>query len=390
MMRSTLVTLLVAGLLAACGTQGDIIGGVTAWPVAGIQPWAKIDLDAKTSGLQPFVFIADGSYDYVEPTLVKAHGEFWIFFERRHYALEDGVRVPTGSDILAGHASDALSYDWINDGEPVLIADRPWEGAYVGAPTVVETDEGFAMWYAGGEGEGIGYATSEDGVNWSKANEPVIVGDMAWEDGFVGAPGVIVYGGKLRMFYSGGQTDRTPFSQFAGRFIGYADSEDGRRWIKRDAHGRNSRDDGDAVFYILGASQDWQGEERNGTYYGSVASPAALVHRPVDRDLLLVYYTGNHFGDSVNSETSIGVAGAYDSMLALEDGKTPETNPILSERFALSLEGVSEFLAYSESAPSVVRLEYDQYIMAFSQTDALSEVTGGRQGIALAACPRYE
>ncbi|MCC6160369.1 MAG: hypothetical protein IT350_20115 [Deltaproteobacteria bacterium] len=373
----------------ACGTQGDIIGGVTSWPYSGVKPWAKIDLDPDQGGLQPFIFISNGDFDYIEPSLVKAHGYFWVFFERRFWRMVDGIKVPTGSDILVGRSTDTLTYEWVNDGKPVLRADQHWETGCVGAPTVRAKGDGFEMWYAGGVGAGIGFATSDDGIAWTKHDGPVVTGDQNWEDGFVGAPAVVRFAGRFRMYYSGGFARQTEFSQFAGRFIGYADSENGVTWTKRDAHGRNSKDDPGDVFYILGPTQPWQGYDPQDPYAGAVASPSPLFTRPVDRNLLLLYYTGNPVGDPVNSETSVGVAGAYDEMIDIEDGAEFEVNPVLSERFALTLDGVSQYLAYSESTPSVIRTEFDQYFMAFSQTDPLSELTGGKQGIAMAACPRY-
>jgi hypothetical protein len=61
-------------------------------------------------------------------------------------------------------------------GNPVLRADRPWEQAG-GSPTAMVFSDGvwydprdrqFKMWYMGGAGRSVCYATSTDGIHWVK------------------------------------------------------------------------------------------------------------------------------------------------------------------------------------------------------------------------------
>ena len=63
------------------------------------------------------------------------------------------------------------------------------------------------MWYSGSDGlkTQIGYATSEDGIIWIKATEPVLVpGDVpAFDDIDALTPTVLYNGTKFEMWYSG-------------------------------------------------------------------------------------------------------------------------------------------------------------------------------------------
>jgi hypothetical protein len=375
--------------MISCGMEGDIIGGTTAWPLSGTKWWNKVDLDQEIDGAQPFIFLSGEGEEFLEPSFLKAYGSFWVFFERREYEIdENGRRTPVSSEILMGRSSDAFTWELYNDGRPVLEAGLAWEDGFVGAPTVLATEGGFTMWYAGGIGEGIGVAVSENATDWTKvSSEPVVVGDQNWEGGHVGAPSVVYHNHLFRMYYSGGRTDQTPFAQFAGYLIGYADSSDGMSWTKRDTE-RNSSAAGDDVNFIFSPSQEWEGINTEEGITGAVASPSILITHPADRDVVLMYYSGNFAGDPALHNMSVGIAGSYDYNSFIKGDY--ETNPALNEKFVLSLDGIAKYMAYSEYTPSVIQLAWNQYIMLYAQSDPLSELTGGLQGIALATCHMFD
>ncbi len=121
----------------------------------------------------------------------------------------------TGGDEDIGLAvsNDGINWQGYNGGvSPVLDSDLPsvWPDSahsYVSSPTVARNADGsFEMWYSGGENysmdDGIGYATSSDGINWTvdtsspffhfsdgagwRANRtytPVVNDDMMWMSG---------------------------------------------------------------------------------------------------------------------------------------------------------------------------------------------------------------
>jgi predicted GH43/DUF377 family glycosyl hydrolase len=112
-------------------------------------------------------------------------------------------------------------------------ADSGWEGE-VNRPVVLKKSDGYHMWYTGQSGgqSWIGYATSADGVEWKRMSEkPVLAVDKPWEKVAVMCPHVIWDAEKLRyrMWYSGGE-------QYEPNAIGYATSADGLYWTKDAAN----------------------------------------------------------------------------------------------------------------------------------------------------------
>ncbi len=121
-------------------------------------------------------------------------------------------------------------------GRPVLEANVPWEKGAVMCPHVLydQSNRVFRMWYSGGEQyepNAIGYATSPDGLVWTKdPGNPIFVPDWknAWEKDRVTACQVIAHGGWHLMFYIG-------FSSLSHAQIGAARSRDGVRDWERHA-----------------------------------------------------------------------------------------------------------------------------------------------------------
>jgi predicted GH43/DUF377 family glycosyl hydrolase len=103
----------------------------------------------------------------------------------------------------------------------------------VNRPVVIERSDGFHMWYTG-QANGhswIGYAVSQDGIHWKRMTpSPVLSPDRAWERVAVMCPDVIWDSSAriYRMWYSGGE-------QYEPNAIGYATSRDGIHWTKSAA-----------------------------------------------------------------------------------------------------------------------------------------------------------
>ena len=132
-----------------------------------------------------------------------------------------------------GYATSTDGINWTkHPNNPVLDlgSSGAWDYHGVGEPTVIKDGNLYKMWYAGYDGWWwrIGYATSTDGINWTKySNNPVLsegaVG--SWEEGHVGTPSVIKDGSTYHMLY--GSKDSSDISR-----IGYATSSDGIQWTK--------------------------------------------------------------------------------------------------------------------------------------------------------------
>jgi beta-1,2-mannobiose phosphorylase / 1,2-beta-oligomannan phosphorylase len=106
-----------------------------------------------------------------------------------------------------------------------------WENE-LNRPVVIKNDDGYQMWYTG-QARGrswIGYASSEDGKTWKRmSDKPVLSAEQPWEKVAVMCPHVIYDAtAKLhRMWYSGGE-------QYEPNAIGYATSPDGLKWTKHE------------------------------------------------------------------------------------------------------------------------------------------------------------
>ncbi len=128
-----------------------------------------------------------------------------------------------------GYATSADGKAWKRmSAKPVLSAERPWEKAAVMCPHVIWDAEAklWRMWYSGGEQyepDAIGYATSPDGLAWTKLEaNPVFAADpkAEWEKHKVTACQVEKRGGWHLMFYIG-------FRDLHRAQIGIARSKDG-------------------------------------------------------------------------------------------------------------------------------------------------------------------
>ncbi len=138
-----------------------------------------------------------------------------------------------GTASRIGYATSADGLSWIKyGGNPVLAPSLPWEGSRIFGPTVISDTGIYKMWYGGSDGTAarIGYATSPDGITWTKQGNPVLdVGTSGgWEDAYVSRPAVVKIGNTYHLWYVGndGITDR----------IGHATSTDGITWSKDSAN----------------------------------------------------------------------------------------------------------------------------------------------------------
>jgi hypothetical protein len=106
-----------------------------------------------------------------------------------------------------------------------------WENG-VNRPVVLKNGHLYQMWYTGqAKGKSwIGYATSPDGKTWKRrSDQPVLSPEKPWEKVAVMCPHVL-YDDKeklYRLWYSGGE-------QYEPNAIGYATSSDGVKWTKHD------------------------------------------------------------------------------------------------------------------------------------------------------------
>jgi hypothetical protein len=134
-----------------------------------------------------------------------------------------------GDQWQTGYATSTNGMDWnIYSDNPVLGIGAPgdWDEQEADGPSVILDGGLYKMWFHGCNADysacSIGYATSPDGINWTKyAGNPVLAGTPGdWDEGFIAWPSVILEGGVYKMWYTGNGS------------IGYATSPDGTSWTK--------------------------------------------------------------------------------------------------------------------------------------------------------------
>jgi hypothetical protein len=120
----------------------------------------------------------------------------------------DVVRRPW----LIRHAISKDGREWNVDERPAIQLGQSWEGEVVLYPAVVQVDGVYLMWYGSydnairRETTAIGFAASDDGVNWHKCpGNPVLSPDMGreWESNYVGSGSVMrLVDGSFRYWYA--------------------------------------------------------------------------------------------------------------------------------------------------------------------------------------------
>lgn len=173
-----------------------------------------------------------------------------IFVDSIYHMWYSGAN---GTFVRIGHATSADGVTWTKDVDnPVLSYGTAgsWDYPRVEGPNVIYDGSVYHMWYNGGSHSAwrIGYATSPDGINWTKyAGNPVLNwGPQGnWDDTSVGFCSVLLdtLTSTYSMWYTGSDTsllNQSPWGAVAQ--IGYASSPDGITWTKNpnpitDLHG---------------------------------------------------------------------------------------------------------------------------------------------------------
>ena len=140
-----------------------------------------------------------------------------------------------------GYAYSADGISWSKHSTPVvLVGDaNSWDNCFLEGPSVIKDGNTYKMWYAGydctinglaTDGKvNIGYATSSDGITWTKyENNPVLTTTQnTWDKVYVQDPHVIQYNNAYHMWYGGADVSDNYCQQ-----TGYAYSVDGIHWEK--------------------------------------------------------------------------------------------------------------------------------------------------------------
>jgi len=191
-----------------------------------------------------------------------------------------------------GYATSPDGINWTKHPTPVLSGVAAWASGGFGYCTVLPVPTGYKMWFTGWNasytGSNIGYASSSDGISWQRdtTNNPVLRnGDYGqWDDQFVALPGVNYIDNTYYMWFNGNYPD----AHARHRQVGLAISTDGIQWIKYDDTNTTS-----LLYAISDPVLEPSPNQWDGTYVenGSVLLISDTLH---------IWYCGALYPDATN------------------------------------------------------------------------------------------
>jgi predicted GH43/DUF377 family glycosyl hydrolase len=199
-MARTLTTLAISLTLLAAG------------PATGPSSWSKSPANPVLGGKLGTCF---------DVCVLKDDGVYRMYFSWRP---KKSVALVTSDDGMHWSAPE------------IVLSPNPhtdWESD-INRPVVLKGDRGWHMWYTG-QSYGhscIGYATSHDGRHWLRqSDQPMLAAQEPWEKVAVMCPHVLFdeESKQYRMWYSAGD-------QYEPDAIGYATSPDGIHWTRDSAN----------------------------------------------------------------------------------------------------------------------------------------------------------
>ena len=169
---------------------------------------------------------------FVSSVLVEEDGTWVMYF----YTVDNAVSWETMTEGSIGRATaPAPTGPWTANDEMVLTAGKQdsWDSYCVQNPSVVRVEQGYVMYYTGYSERqaAIGMATSADGIQWTKHEEPIFTrsGERgSWDNAFMIDPQVILTPDGWVMLYAR--------SNKVGKHgpYGFAVSADGFNWTRSD------------------------------------------------------------------------------------------------------------------------------------------------------------
>lgn len=228
--------------------------------------------------------------------------------------------APTGS-IMFTNSIDGI--DWSHELKTAVIRGTSFSGDpqevwdySVSQPYIFRHDCRLKMWFTGhsSASSSIGYAESDDGVTWKKRESPVFVAEMPWENGHIECSQVL-YDRRLSLF-------RMWYGSRMGG-IGHAVSCDGIQW---------NRTSNNPIF----------ASNKNITWEKySVTCPTIVYNGE--------YYFMFYSGSESSYYSAIGIARSRDGITSWE---RQDSNPIITSSLADG-EKASDFKVASVSKLSL-------------------------------------
>ena len=217
-----------------------------------------------------------------------------------------------------GYATSPDGVTWTKSGSNPVLNLGPsgsWDSSELRQPFVILDGELYRMWYTGSNGsiQQFGYATSTDGVSWIRHDGPIMGrgGTGSWDGVWMASPRVLMNGSSYEMIYSA-------FDGSSVR-IGYATSQDGLAWIKYDGNpvlNQGSNGTWDDKFLFVGSVrldvstyEMWYGGFDGGTWrIGYATSIVVPVSVQPSEALIETFSLSQNFPNPFNPVTVIEYA----------------------------------------------------------------------------------
>ena len=250
----------------------------TGWPAPVGVAYSVSDDGINWTRVQEEPVFSGDDLDYVGYTalassaLVQEDGTWLLYF----YSWDERSWPASTGSIGMATAPSPLG-PWTGAAAPLLQpgAVSEWDSEGLRSPSVVATEDGYVMYYAGylGNESAIGRATSPDGLTWTKHNDPSTdaapyaesdpvfgSGNEGWDRFNVFQPRVVLSPEGWVLLYVGAtNVSRSPINNN----FGLAVSTDGVEWTRSDSKLFDSRD------VRAGSSNMWFSElaYAQGTYF---------------------------------------------------------------------------------------------------------------------------
>jgi len=214
----------------------------------------------------------------------------------------------TGNPMI-GYASSADGVTWTKHGNPVLVTGSggEWDSSSAHAGFVFKNESAYMMWYHGSRKssdgtavDGIGLATSTDGISWTKFPANPVITQTAIDGGYLDYPWVLMVGDRFDMYYACQASQSDAYAK-----ICLADSTDGIHWSKRST----------PVFMGSGREGDWDAS--------NVYSPNVLY----DGHVYGMWYSACNCAKSGITIYQIGFATSPDGIKWTRASKSPILGP---------------------------------------------------------------